>query len=104
MGHLIGKAARDRCLAGARCSTEQNESVQRGYFEGQLLANSESEQRLRQQPVPDAFGVTISDVTAVPVPERPSSVGRLAVASWSAWSAHHDTVRALLDSLSDDVG
>jgi hypothetical protein len=56
------------------------------------------------EPVPDAFGVTISDVTAVPVPERPSSVGRLAVASWSAWSAHHDTVRALLDSLSDDVG
>ena len=56
------------------------------------------------EPAPDAFGVTISDVTAVPVPERPSSVGRLAVASWSAWSAHHDTVRALLDSLSDDVG
>ena len=55
-------------------------------------------------PVPGAFGVTISEVAAAPVPERPSVVDRLAAASWSAWSAHHDTVRALLDSLSDDVG
>lgn len=55
-------------------------------------------------PVPGAFDVTISDVAAAPVTERPSVVGRLAVASWSAWSAHHDTVRALLDSLSDSLG
>ncbi len=55
-------------------------------------------------PAPGAFGVTISDVAAAPVPERPSVVDRLAAASWSAWSAHHDTVRALLDSLSDDAG
>jgi hypothetical protein len=55
-------------------------------------------------PAPDAFGVTISEVAAAPVTERPSVVGRLAMVSWSAWSAHHCTVRALLDSLSDAVG
>ncbi len=52
-------------------------------------------------PAPGAFGVTISDVAAAPVTERPSVVGQLAATSWSAWSAHHDTVRALLDSLPD---
>ena len=56
------------------------------------------------EPAPDAFGVTTSDVAATPVTERPSVVSRLAAASWSAWSAHHDTVRDLLDSLSDDAG
>ena len=56
------------------------------------------------EPAPDTFGVTISGVAAVPVTERPSTVGQLAVASWSAWSAHHGTVRAFLASLLDDVG
>lgn len=45
---------------------------------------------------PAGYPITISDVAAAPVAERPSTIERLARSSWSAWAAHRDTVRAWL--------
>lgn len=49
------------------------------------------------EPLPDGFAVTIGDVAAAPAGRRSQAVHRLARATWSAWSGHHDTVRAWLD-------
>ncbi len=49
-------------------------------------------------PAPGTFAVTISDVAAAPLVVRRTTVERLAQVSWSAWSAHHDTVRLWLDA------
>ena len=46
---------------------------------------------------PARYPITISDVVAAPAATRPSTIERLALSSWSAWAAHHDTVRGWLD-------
>ena len=51
------------------------------------------------EPRPAGYAITISDVAAAPAVMRPSTIERLAQASWSAWSAHHDTVRGWLGDL-----
>jgi hypothetical protein len=50
-------------------------------------------------PRPAGYPITISDVADAPAATRPSTIERLAQTAWSAWSAHHDTVRAWLDDL-----
>ena len=51
------------------------------------------------EPRPAGYPITISDVAAAPAAMRSSTIERLAKTSWSAWSAHHDTVRGWLDDL-----
>ena len=51
------------------------------------------------EPRPAGYPITISDVAAAPAATRPSTIERLAQTSWSAWAAHHDTVRSWLDDL-----
>lgn len=50
------------------------------------------------EPSPASFALTVSDVVAGPLAVRASTIRRLAEASWAAWSARHDTVRAWVDS------
>lgn len=50
------------------------------------------------QPWPSGYAVTVADVVASPVERRPEVIGRMATATWVAWSAHHDTVRSWLES------
>lgn len=49
------------------------------------------------EPSPSSFALTVSDVVAAPAAVRALTVERMAEASWAAWSAHHETVRAFLD-------
>ena len=49
-------------------------------------------------PAPGTFAVTIPDVAVASLGVRQTIVSRLAQVSWSAWAAHHDTVRSWLDS------
>jgi hypothetical protein len=47
-------------------------------------------------PMPTAFPVTVRDVADAGERSRPSIVEDWATSTWAAWSAHHDTIRALL--------
>ncbi len=50
------------------------------------------------EPTPVSFALTVSDIVAAPPALRAWTIERMAEASWAAWSAHHDTVRAFLAS------
>lgn len=47
-------------------------------------------------PRPAAFPVTVRDVADADQRSRPAIVNGWATSTWTAWSAHHDTVRAWL--------
>jgi len=47
-------------------------------------------------PMPEAFARTVRDLADASGPDRPGIVADMAKSAWTAWSAHHDEVRAWL--------
>jgi hypothetical protein len=47
-------------------------------------------------PRPDAYRLTVRDLTDAPEQDRAGLVADTARAAWAAWSAHHDQIRAWL--------
>jgi Family of unknown function (DUF5946) len=55
-------------------------------------------------PRPEAFALTVRDLADASGPDRPGLVADLARSAWTAWSAHHDQVRAWLAAATPRTG
>ena len=49
-------------------------------------------------PTPLGYAVTVSDVLAAPTERRSERVAEMAASTWTAWSDHHEAIRAWLAS------